>query len=580
MVKGKRRAYWALVESRRTAVGPRQHEVAYLGEMDDAGRLGIKQTASGRREGLQLSLFEETVQPDWVEVDVSRVRAERGRSFGGPWLGLQIISALSLDEFLETVMPGGKEDVPWAVMSELLVLCRLCNPSSELAIAEQSYEMSALPDLLGVPACKVNDDRLYRALDRLLPHKRELEVHLKERMGELFSLDYDLLLYDITSTYFEGTAMRNSQAKRGYSRDHRSDCKQVCIALVVSREGLPLAYEVFDGNRADVTTVEEIVEQIESRYGKSARVWAMDRGMVSEDNVEWLRKGGRRYILGTPKGQLKQYERELVGEGWEQIRDGLEVKLCPGPDGGEMFILCRSQGRQEKEKAMHARAEERIEKELDKIVAACTQRRCNAVVIAKRVGRMLGKNSRAAGLFHIDIAEKGGRAEVAWRKVDEWRSWAEISEGCYMLRTNITDWSAQELWEAYIQLTQAEAAFRIHKDDLELRPIWHQKAERVQAHILVCFLAFVLWKALGRMCKGAGIGDEPRKVFRELASIQMVDIVLPTRSGVDIRLRRVLRPEPHQAILLQHLGLRLPETPETPRILRNVVEKRTPPAPF
>lgn len=353
----------------------------------------------------------------------------------------------------------------------------------------------------------------------------------------------------------------------------------MCIALVVSRDGLPLAYEVFDGNRADVTTVEEIVEEVESRYGKSNRVWAMDRGMVSEENIEFLRDHGCRYILGTPKSELKKYEEELLAEGWEQIREGLEVKRCPGPDGSETsetsetFILCRSQQRMEKEKAIHARFEQRLETGLTKLQESCSKRKQKLAAIERRVGRLLGQNSRAAQLFKVDVTEnQSGAAEVSFKKVEAWRQWAELSEGCYLLRSNIIDWSAQELWEAYIQLTQAETAFRIHKSDLSIRPVWHQKEERVQAHILVCFLAYVLWKTLGQMCKAAGLGSEPRKVLQELSKIQMVDVVLPTRQGVEIRKRCVARPEPHQAILLQRLGLKLPETVEIPGPTREIQE--------
>jgi transposase len=415
-----------------------------------------------------------------------------------------------------------------------------------------------LGDLLGVPVGKVNDDRLYRALDALLPHKSTLEKHLKERLGELFEIEYDLLLYDVTSTYFEGLAEGNEQAKRGYSRDHRGDCKQVCIALVVSKCGMPLAYEVFDGNRNDSTTVEQIVASIESKYGSADRIWVMDRGMVSQENVEFLRENGQRYILGTPKGTLKRFEGELLEGGWETIRDGLEVKLCPCPDGEETFILCRSSDRREKEKGMHERFEKRIEAGLEKITDACRKYARKPSVIERRVGRLLGVNSRAAGLFKVEVNDNNGRAEVVWSKVDAWREWSNLSEGCYLLRSNITDWSAEELWKAYIQLTQAEAAFRITKSDLSIRPIWHQKKERVQAHILVCFLAYVIWKALGQLCERAGLGGEPRKVFDEISQIQMVDVVLPTRSGVNIRRRCVAQPTKHQALLLHRLRLMLP----------------------
>ena len=558
---GKRHAYWALMESYRTERGPRQRVVAYLGQLDERGRLGVKAAAEGRRRSRQKRLFDD-VQPQWIEVDASRVRVENCRDFGGPWLGLELVRRLELQEFLRRTIPEGREKISWSSMALVLVLCRLCNPSSELHIAEHFYAQSALAELLGVPAEKVNEQRLYRALDALLPHKEALEVFLKERLGELFSLEYDLLLYDVTSTYFEGEAKGNPLAERGYSRDHRPDCKQVCIALVVSRCGMPLGYEVFAGNRTDVTTVEEIVETMERRYGRADRIWVMDRGMVSEANLAFLRQGERRYIVGTPKSMLKRFERELLGEDWHAIRDGLEVKLCPTPDGEETFVLCRSRDRREKEKAMHARFEERIEEGLRRIAATCQRQRLSPAVVGQRVGRLLGRNSRAAGLFAVDVQTDGeGRASLAWWKVEAWRDWAALCEGCYLLRSNIHDWSDEQLWETYIQLTEAEAAFRVHKSDLSIRPIWHQKKDRVLAHILVCFLAYVLWKSLSQWCLRAGLGHEPRRVFEELAKIRLVDVVLPTRQGTEIRKRCVTRPSDHQAILLQHLALRLPTRP-------------------
>src|SRR3990172_1759949 len=335
---GKRHAYWALMESYRTERGPRQRVVAYLGQLDERGRLGVKAAAEGRRRSRQKRLFDD-VQPQWIEVDASRVRVENCRDFGGPWLGLELVRRLELQEFLRRTIPEGREKIPWSSMALVLVLCRLCNPSSELHIAEHFYAQSVLAELLGVPAEKVNEQRLYRALDALLPHKEALEVFLKERLGELFGLEYDLLLYDVTSTYFEGEAKGNPLAERGYSRDHRPDCKQVCIGLVVSRCGMPLGYEVFAGNRTDVTTVEEIVETMERRYGRADRIWVMDRGMVSKENIAFLQHGKRQYIVGTPKSMLKRFERELPGEDWHTIRDGLEVKLCPTPDGEETFVL-------------------------------------------------------------------------------------------------------------------------------------------------------------------------------------------------------------------------------------------------
>jgi transposase len=562
--ENKRHAYWALVESYRTARGPRQRVVAYLGEMDEAGRIGVQQAAQPMAE--QAGLFV-AVKPEWVEVDLKRVRVECARQFGGAWLGYELLQRLELIPFLTEHLALGREEIPWATMAMVLVLGRWCDPSSELHLAEHGYESMALADLLGVPAEKVNHDRLYRTLDRLLPHKDALEKHLKQRLGELFQIEYDLLLYDVTSTYFEGEAEKNPQAQRGYSRDHRPDCKQVNIALVVSRQGLPLGYEIFAGNRHDATTVEEIVQAIEKKYGKAGRVWVMDRGMSSEDNVEFLKQEGRRYIVGTPKSMLKRFEQDLLSQEWKQVHEGLEVRRCGAPEGEEVFILCRSAERRAKEKAMHERFEKRIEEGLAKIQVSCEKRKWSPTQVAQRVGRLLGENSRAAKLFqvHVETGADGG-VQLQWKKLESWQEWARISEGCYLLRSNVTDWSGEELWRAYIQLTEAESAFRVHKSDLQLRPIWHQKEKRVQAHILVCFLAYLLWKTLAQLCQHAGLGHDPRTVFAQLRLIQLVEVVLPTRTGVEIRKRCISRPTEHQAILLQRLGLQLPESLEMARL--------------
>jgi len=554
---GKRHGYWALVESYRTARGPRQRVVAYLGEVDEHGRMALP-PADGTR-AYQQPLYEAGEAPQWVEVDLTRVRVERTRDFGGPWLGYTLLHRLDLPRFLAATLPADGADIPWPAMALVLVLGRLCAPSSELRLAEHLYESSALPELLGVPAVKVNDDRLYRALDKLLPHKAALEQHLKHRLGELFAIQYDLLLYDVTSTYFEGEAARNPQAQRGYSRDHRPDCKQVNLALVVTREGLPLGYEIFAGNKNDVTTLRQIVETMEGRYGVADRIWGLDRGLVSEDHIEWLKTHGRRYIVGTPKSLLRRFERTLTAETWQRVRAGVEAQLCPAPGGDEVFIVCRSEARRTKERAIHDRFERRITEGLEKIAASCQKHTQPAVAIAQRVGRLLGSNSRAAKLFHVDVAaDERGAAAVTWTMWSAWREWARLSEGCYVLRSNLVEWTAEDLWTAYIHLTDAETAFRIQKSDLELRPIWHQKETRVQAHILVCFLAYVLWKALGRWCHAAGLGEEPRKVLAELSQIRLVDVILPTRNGLELRKRCVSRPTEHQVILLQRLGLSLP----------------------
>ena len=583
---GKRHAYWALVESYRAESGPRQRVVAWLGNLDEAGRLGVQKAAtpphSSSSSGAQLTLFDDAddpTEPRWIEVDSSAVRVENCRQFGGPWLAMELIHRLQLDEFLARVMPRGREKVPWSQSAMILVIGRLLDPSSELHLSEQWYPKTALPELLGIPADRVDDNRLYRALDELLPHKAALEVHLKNRLGNLFKLEYDLLMYDVTSTFFEGQA-NFDLAQRGYSRDQRSDCKQVCIGLVVSRCGMPLGYEVFAGNTADVTTVKHIVTTMETRYGTSDRVWVMDRGMVSEANLKFLREGGRRYIVGTPKSMLKKFEQQLLAEDWHKIRDGLEVKLCTVPreddpdeesvgeagsstapaDTSETFILCRSRDRSQKEEAIVKRFEEKIETRLKSMAARCEKQKRQPMKIEREVGRLLGQNTRAAKLFEVTVeTTDDGHARLKWKKVEALRDWSTLSAGCYILRTNVREWSHEELWKAYIQLTQAEAAFRIEKSDLSLRPIWHQKQDRVLAHIFVCFLSYVLWKTLGQLCQAAGLGDEPRRVLSELSDIRLVDVVLPTREGIEIRKRCISRPSDHQQILLENLGMKLPE---------------------
>jgi len=559
---GKSHAYWALVESYRTERGPRQRIVSYLGLLKESGRLGIKRAAKGNKKSFrQLQLFDtdNKPEPDWVEVDTANIRIENQLDFGGPWLALQLIHKLKFDELLETVMPQGREEIPWSKMALILAICRLCNPSSELYIAEHYYKSTAMPELLGIPSEKIYDERLYRTLDKLLPHKKALEKHLKNRLGSIFGLKYDLLLYDVTSTYFEGQCQGNPMAQRGYSRDKRSDCKQVCIGLVVSKCGMPLGYEVFEGDKNDVKSWQEIVTKMEACYGKADRIWCGDRGMMSKENLEFMQSGNRKYIIGASKSTLKKFECQLLQDDWQKIRQGLEVKICQSPDDErETYILCRSQDRREKEKAMHERFEQRIDTALEKLKAGCEKRRYKKETIDRRVGSIMAKNSRAAGLFEVEVKQAGGRTTVSWSKKENWRAWTTLNEGCYLLRTNVTDWSAEDLWHAYIQLTEAEAAFRIHKSDLKIRPVWHQKTDRVLAHILVCFLAYVLWKTLHQMAKAAGLGDEPRRIFDELSNISVVDVVLPTRKNVDIRRRCVGKPTEHQAILLSRLGLDLP----------------------
>ena len=568
---GKTHTYWRLVRSVRVGRKVRQVTVAQLGELDAQGQLAARALAE-RLVGVerQPGLFDDDLPDEPIALDLRGVKLERGRRFGDVWLAWRLWQALGLDGLMHELLPPGREDVPWATMAAVLVIARLCEPSSELHIAEDWYRRTALDDLLGIPEAKVNDDRCYRALDHLLEHKESLERHLKDKLGTLFALDYDLLLYDVTSTYFEGQAESNPLAQRGYSRDHRSDCKQVCIGLVVTRDGFPLGFEVFAGNRHDSTTVREIVERMEERYGRSSRVWALDRGMVSEEHLEWLRERGSRYIVGTPKNQLRAYERQLVEGEWSAIREGLAVQLVPSVDGVETYILCRSEDRALKEQAMRDRFAVRIETGLTSMVAGCLQRRSAPGTIERRVGRLLQRNQRAARFYDIRVtATDDGAARLEWSRCEPAWNQARACDGCYVLRSNVIDWTAQELWQAYIQLTEAEAAFRIHKESLQLRPIWHQTAERVTAHILVCFLAYVLRKTLEGWCRQAGLGSSVTTVLEELARIQSTDVVLPTQDGRQVRLRCVVRPDPAQSILLDRLGLNLPQRLRLPRGLAN-----------
>jgi len=566
---GKTHTYWRLVRSVRHGRRVVQETVAQLGELDAQGRADARALArhiTGRAE--QYELFEDrSPTAERVEVRLDKVRLERARGFGDVWLGWTLWRALELDTVCTSQMQEGREAIAWSTMAAILTIARLCEPSSELHIAEDWYRRSALEDILGVAADQVNDDRLYRALDHLLPHKTAIEQHLRQRLGELFALDYDLLLYDVTSTYFEGQVLGNPQAKRGHSRDHRPDCKQVCIALVVTREGIPLGYEIFDGNRVDVTTVQEIVGTMEERFGLAKRIWVMDRGMTSATNIRWLQRTGRRYLIGTPKSDLKKFAAQIQDtHDWQSVRDGVEAKLCAGPDGTETFVLVRSEERREKEKAMHQRFVERIEQGLGRLERRIARSRkpLDRGPIERQIGRLFGRNSRAAGRFVAKLVEDpstGAKLRLEWSTLAEWDDWSRHSEGCYVLRTNITDWTPEALWQTYVQLSDAEAAFRIHKSDLSIRPIWHHKQNRVHAHIFVCFLAYAMWKTLEQWQKRAGLGNSPRTILYELGRIQSADVVLPIARDPqrELRIRCVVRPDRAQAALLDRLGLRLPE---------------------
>lgn len=562
---GKVHRYWRLVRSVRVGRRVIQQTVAHLGELDEHGRLearALARTLIGAPE--QAKLFDDGSAQLSVPVRLKGIRVERSRQFGDVYLALALWRGTGLAQRCEALLPAGKEQVPWEKMAAVLVSARLCEPSSELHIAEDWYRRTALEDLLQLKDEHVNKDRLYRALDELLVHKAAIEAHLSQRCGELFSMQNEVLLYDVTSTYFEGQAEANPLAQRGYSRDHRPDCKQVCIALVVTLDGFPLGYEVFPGNTHDSRTLQRIVATMEARHGVVGRVWIADRGMASAANLAWLRETGRRYIIGAPKAELKKFATALATpSGWRVIREGVEVKLARCADTGETIILCRSAERRSKEQAMHEKFSRRIEAALARLASRIDHatKHIDATQVNRQIGRILQQNQRAAARFDVRLipvdSAAGCRLDVNINTPFD--AWAALSEGAYLLRSNITDWSDEQLWKAYIQLTQAEAAFRIQKDQLRVRPIWHQRPDRVEAHILVCFLAFVLWKTLELWQQRAGLGNSPRTVLEELVRIQSHDVVLPTTTHGEIRLRCVTQPDDAQAVLLERLGIVLPK---------------------
>ena len=571
---------WLLVESFRTARGPRQRVVATIGKLpglEHEERIGweeIGRILSGKPRSAP-DLFEQEESPSWATVNINGVSVERLRSFGDVYLGLRLWNKLGFADFCREHILSGREEVPWSVMAAILVLARFCAPSSELQIAEFWYSKTALDDMLGVAADKINDDRLYRALDALLPYKDALCLHLQKRYGELFGSTFDFLFYDITSTYFEGTAKGNAQAKRGYSRDGRPDCPQVCIGLVTTREGLPLAFEIFDGNRVDVTTTKEMVQIMEAKYGKANRVWVMDRGMVSEDNLEFMRGIDARYLVGTPKAMLKKFEQQLLEQSWEEVQPGVDIKLCRSPEGAdETFVLCRSQGRKEKENAILSRFVTRLETKLNNLAhQAETGKARDKQKVERRIGRLLEQNSRAASLFKVTVTEtvpgKDSRISIGINKNEDRYQWALETGGSYILRTNWIESDPKTLWNAYIQLTEVEDSFRTEKHDLGMRPIFHQKQDRTQAHILVCFLALTMWRTLQQWMKASGLGTAPRKLIEEMRELKSLDVLLPTREK-KLRLRVVATPSKELKVLLQRMKILLPNKP---KIIENVVTK-------
>lgn len=575
---GERYDYWALCESVRTSKGPRQRIVATLGKLDvDEAYAGWDQVDAllegrePRGRARQLRLGEESTSTSsggsWELANLRDLRVERSRSFGGVYLALSLWRRLGLHRLLDELLPKDQARVRWSDLASILVCARFCGQDSELKIAEGWYQSTALEDLLSIDPAHINDDRLYRGLDALGQHKDRIFEHLMERYRDWLGVKFEFLLYDVTSTFFEGQAAGNDLAARGYSRDHRPDCKQVCIGLVCTPEGLPLSFEVFAGNRPDVTTVEQMVELMEKTYGQAERIWVMDRGMVSGKNIEFLRSRGAFYVVGTPKSQLRKVEAALLdNDQWEEVNPGLEARLVEHPDGlgEETFVLCRSTDRAGKEQGIFDRQARALTHELLKIDSALRKRpQADLEKLQRRIGRWLGRYPKAAAVTHANLlGDQDGRAiglqiytDLAKGQMLS-RSW-----GAYLLRTNCQETDPAKIWKWYVQLTQAEAAFRTTKSDSGLRPIYHQRADRVEAHILVCFLALALWRSLEMWMSAKGLGTCARKLVERIGRIQSMDVIVPIqREGhiTEARIRTVAKPDQAEAQLLAHLGLALP----------------------
>ena len=579
---GKEHTYWSLVETVRTVDGPRQKTLCYLGELNSSAQarwLTTVEVFNEQGETQQLKLFPSHVEPPPDDPQVARVllnkvRLERTRQFGACFLGLELWRRLELDRFFEQAVDGEAADVPWSRVAALLAINRLCAPGSELAIEQRWYPSTAMDDLLKIDEGKINDTRLYRCLDRILPHKTKLERHLKHRYGELFGAEFDVLLYDLTSTYVEGAAEKNPMVRRGYSRDHRPDCEQLVIALIVNNEGFPFSYETFDGNRTDVSTMETILRMVERKYGKARRIWVFDRGIVSEENLAAIRKRGGQYLTGTPRSQMKQFEAELLKEDWTKVRPEVEVKKVVIPQGEETYILCRTAGRKEKEKAIRHRFSNSMEKALrglEKTIAAGRLKDRNKM--ERRLGKIQARHPQVNDLYDVALKDTAEGVRLFWQIKEDRKNWRESREGAYLLRTNLQAETAEELWSKYMQLTEAEASFRALKSELSIRPLFHQLEPRVKAHVMVAFLGYALWVTLKHLLKrrpapvpkpsASGVENTqpvtPMRAIALLSTLQSADIVLPTTDGREIRLRRITEPTAEQKLLLHQLGISLPE---------------------
>ena len=571
---GKEHRYYTVVESRRLKSGKvAQRQVLYLGEINDSQQAAWRKTLDvfdeQQHRFTPLSLFpEDRPVPadalDSVQVKLSEMKLERARPYGNCWLGCELWSQLRLDRFWAQKLPEGRESVAWAQVLELLVVNRLIDPGSEFRLHRQWFDQSAMDVLLGQDFQVAEKDRLYRCLDRVLPHKQDLFVHLQQRWKDLFQAEFDLLLYDLTSTYVEGEAEQNPKAQYGYSRDGKPNCKQVVIALVMTPSGLPMAYEVMDGNTSDKSTLRGFLDKIESMYGKARRVWLMDRGIPTEALLAEMRNSRQEtfYLVGTSRAKVKQYEKKWLDLPWRKVRESVEVKLFA--EDGELYVLAKSEGRQAKEIAIRRKKLARLLRKLRAMRRSAPKRD----QLLMRVGAAKTDVGRAFGFVKIDLpaADQQVTRETFTFRLDKTKlKEAELRDGHYLLRTNLVAEDPAVLWDRYMQLTQIEAAFKCLKSDLGIRPIHHQLEHRVDAHILVAFLAYCLTVTLKHRLQAHAPGLTPRAVLEKLAAIQMLDVSFPTTDGRRLVMPRYTEPNPEQALLLHQLNLVLPQQPP-PRI--------------
>ena len=581
---GKEHRYFSVVESRRLPDGKVfQRQVLYLGEINDSQQAAWRKTLSvvGERgqEPVPMSLFpdDRPVPADAlnaVQVRMSELVLRRPRSFGDCYLGCELWRQLQLDDFWRRRLGDGKEQVPWAKVIELLVVNRLIEPGSEFRVHRHWFARTAMDQLLGVDESAAAKDRLYRCLDRLLEHKDELFRHLQSRWKDLFATDFDVLLYDLTSTYFEGLCERNPKARHGYSRDGRGDCRQVVIALIVTPQGLPLAYEVMPGNTSDRATLRTFLDKIESLYGKARRTWVMDRGIPSEELLAQMRTEGVDYLVGTPRGQLSKLEALLAGLPWRKVRDDVQVKLLAGE--GEVYVLAKSDSRRQKEHAMRRR---RLRTLWDGLVKL-RHRAVSRDDLLKAVTLLTHEAGRAATLVAIHLPPEGRAVtpesfRFALRK-DAFRA-AWRRDGAYILRGTLRENDPAVLWQRYMLLTEIEAAFKCLKSELAVRPVHHQLQHRVEAHIMVAFLGYCMMTTLKLQLAAHAPGLTPRSALEKLSAIQMVDVWLPTTDGRWLVMPRHTQPEQEQQIVLDLLGLSLPSQPPPRITTQNVGSRDIPP---